>query len=116
MKELFAQRYYTGGNCARLVAVVIAVHACVVVYGQSTVAGNRVRWEKLVYEDPKTAIQETTAELARNANNAIALRMRSSAYYRNFEPEKAGNDCGTGEECQQCDRIENALIRILQEF
>jgi hypothetical protein len=89
MKELFAQRYYTGGNCARLVAVVIAIHACVVVYGQSTVAGNRVRWEKLVYEDPKTAIQETTAELARNANNAIALRMRSSAYYRNFEPEKA---------------------------
>jgi tetratricopeptide (TPR) repeat protein len=59
---------------------------------QSVQTSTRVRWERLVYEDVKATIQETTAELAKNPGNVIALRMRSSAYARNFEPDKSKAD------------------------
>src|SRR5688572_14249139 len=62
------------------------------VSAQSSSQQTRNRWEKLVYEDAKALIQETTLELEKNPQNAIALRMRSSAFYRNSEPEKGKAD------------------------
>ena len=62
------------------------------VFSQSDPSQTRARWERLVYEDVKTLLQETSAEITKNPQNAVALRMRSSAYYRNSEAEKGKTD------------------------
>src|SRR5688572_20461847 len=66
--------------------------AIVSVWAQPVTSQTRARWEKLVHEDEKVLIQETTQELAKNPKNAIALRMRSSVYYVTNEPEKGKAD------------------------
>src|SRR5688500_15829687 len=53
---------------------------------------SRSRWEKLMYQDTKALIQETSVEIAKNAQNAISLRMLTSAYYRNSEAENGKSD------------------------
>src|SRR5688572_26124870 len=76
---------------SRLVVAFLVIHTSVALLAQSGLNPVRVRWEKLMYEDVKAVIRETTDELAKNLN-PLALRMRSSAYYRNFEPEKGKAD------------------------
>ena len=74
------------------VAATFILQTNISVSAQSSGQQARNRWEKLVYEDAKALIQETTLELAKNPQNAVALRMRSSAFYRNNEPEKGKAD------------------------
>ena len=45
-----------------------------------------------MYEDVGTVIKETSAELVKDPGNAIALRMRSSAFYRMGDTEKGKAD------------------------
>lgn len=72
--------------------VVLTSFSITTVWTQSSTEATRIRWEKLMYEDTKALIQETTLELAKNPQNALALRMRSSAFYREGEPEKGKAD------------------------
>src|SRR5687767_5342091 len=59
---------------------------------QSNVRQIQARWERLVYEDTGALIRETSAEIAKNPQHALAMRMRSSGYYRNGEAEKGKVD------------------------
>src|SRR5688572_17485893 len=78
--------------CFLVVAAVYLIQTAGPVAAQSNAGQTRIRWEKLLYEDAAAVIRETTAELAKNPANAIALRMRSSAHYRNIEPDKGKAD------------------------
>jgi hypothetical protein len=75
-----------------LVASLFLLQASITVLSQSITRETRIRWEKLVYEDAKALIQETTQELAKNPKNGSALRMRSSGFYINSDPEKGKAD------------------------
>ena len=69
----------TLGRGYLLLVLGLLIHqASITARSQSTNALSSKRWEKLIYEDPKAVIQETTAELGKNPNNLTALRMRSS--------------------------------------
>ncbi len=77
---------------ASLVAAALILQTAVSISAQSSKQQVRIRREKLMYEDTKALIQETTLELAKNPQDALALRMRSSAFYREGEPEKGKAD------------------------
>jgi len=74
------------------VAAAFILQTNILVSAQTSKQQTRSRWEKLVYEDAKALIDETTMELAKTPQNAVALRMRSSAFYRNGEREKGKAD------------------------
>lgn len=88
MKKYPAGKYIHLGASALLIATALAFQTS----AQPGTHQTRIRWENLVYEDAKALIQETTVELAKNPRNAVALRMRSSAFYRNREAEKGKAD------------------------
>lgn len=92
MKKLMVSKNMQLGLSCLFVIATFIVQTNISVSAQSSGQQTRSRWEKLVYEDAKALIQETTLELAKNPQNAVALRMRSSAFYRNKESEKGKAD------------------------
>ncbi len=92
MKKLMVSKNIQLGLSCLFVVATFIVQTNTSVSAQSSGQQTRNRWEKLVYEDAKALIQETTLELAKNPQNAVALRMRSSAFYRNKESEKGKAD------------------------
>jgi len=92
MKKSIARASIQLGAWCLIVAAGLVLPTSIRVSAQSSKQQTRSRWEKLVYEDAKALIDETTRELEKNPQNALALRMRSSAYYRSNEPEKGKAD------------------------
>ena len=77
MEKLTAFKNIRPGLWSLLIMFAFILQDNISISAQSDNQQTRTRWEKLVYEDTKALIQETTVELAKNPQNAVALRMRS---------------------------------------
>src|SRR5437868_1852406 len=92
MKKLMVNKDMQVGWRTLFVAVCFVLNASISLSAQVNIREMRARWEKLMYEDAKALIQETTTAIAKDPKNAVALRMRSSAFYRDIQPEKGKAD------------------------